>query len=132
MLEPKVISICRQCRTRLAACTSMQSYKTLLAGQLVVLILISQNLIMDSSKNRRNVRRVNACSPISWSCRSDIEIFFDWAMLFFQRFDSREITVSKMGQTSYAEFIKLKCLELLLWEVIASPKIYRCDDLKPD
>ena len=35
-------------------------------------------------------------SPISWSCRSDIDIFFDWAMY---RFDSREITVKwvKLG-----------------------------------
>ena len=26
-------------------------------------------------------------SPIKWSCCSDIEIFFDWAMSFIQRFD---------------------------------------------
>ena len=29
-------------------------------------------------------------------------------MSFFQRFDSREITVCKMGQTGHAEFIRLR------------------------
>ena len=46
-------------------------------------------------------------SPISWLCRSDIEIFFDWVMSFFQLFDSHEKIVCKMGPTSHAEFISV-------------------------
>ena len=47
-------------------------------------------------------------SPINCSCRNDIEIFFDWAMSFFQRFDICEKkTVCKMGQTAHAKFIRL-------------------------
>ena len=46
-------------------------------------------------------------SPIKWSHRSDIEIFFDWAMSFFQRwFESREKKQS-------VKWVKLVTLNLL-------------------
>ena len=40
-------------------------------------------------------------SPINWSCRSYIEIFFTGQCPFFQRFDNHEKTVCKMGLGQY-------------------------------
>ena len=44
---------------------------------------------------------VSCACPINWPCRSDIEIFFDWAMSFFRWFEK---TICKMDQTGLTEF----------------------------
>ena len=43
-----------------------------------------------------------------------VRYFFDWAMSFFQQFDSHEKKVCKMGQTCHAEFIRLAWHNLIL------------------
>ena len=43
---------------------------------------------------------------------------------FFQRFDSREKTVCKMGQTSHAKFIRLMSCSPINWSCRSDIEIY--------